>query len=174
MSVVPINCVFGSCQKMKHAKQVQAQRDRQVSLSALAFLFSELVQYQTIKICSASDLECGLEQIGRSVGTRVIELLSYRDRQIRRELSLIGILQVRHSIYLDIIVNGTQFISTTCWKALFGKPADSLERSTENDNECASLLFRHASDNQRMNRYGSRFSGIDEPICFCSESSGPT
>mmetsp|Transcript_7640 Transcript_7640/g.25129 ORF Transcript_7640/g.25129 Transcript_7640/m.25129 type:complete len:145 (-) Transcript_7640:456-890(-) len=144
---------------MKHAKQVQAQRDRQVSLSALAFLFSELVQYQTIKICSASDLECGLEQIGRSVGTRVIELLSYRDRQIRRELSLIGILQ---------------FISTTCWKALFGKPADSLERSTENDNECASLLFRHASDNQRMNRYGSRFSGIDEPICFCSESSGPT
>ena len=70
-------------------------RDRQVSLSALAFLFSELVQYQTIKIRSANDLEWELEQIGRTVGTRVIELLSYRDRQTRRELSVIGILQVR-------------------------------------------------------------------------------
>jgi hypothetical protein len=95
-------------------------RERQVSLSALAFLFSELVQYQTIKIRSANDLEWELEQIGRTIGTRVVELLSYRDRQTRRELSVIGILQ---------------FISTTCWKALLGKAADSLERSTENENE---------------------------------------
>jgi hypothetical protein len=70
-------------------------RERQVSLSALAFLFSELVQYQTIKIRSANDLEWELEQIGRTIGTRVVELLSYRDRQTRRELSVIGILQVR-------------------------------------------------------------------------------
>lgn len=101
-------------------KQVIAARDRQVSLSALALLFSELVQYQAIKIRCASDLECELEKIGRDVGTRVIELLTYRNRQIQRESSLIGILQ---------------FVSTTCWKALFGKAAESLERSTENENE---------------------------------------
>ena len=76
-------------------KQVIAARDRQVSLSALALLFSELVQYQAIKIRCASDLECELEKIGRDVGTRVIELLTYRNRQIQRESSLIGILQVR-------------------------------------------------------------------------------
>jgi len=67
-----------------------------------------------------NDLEWELEEIGRSVGTRVVELLSYRDRKTKRELSVIGILQ---------------FISTCCWKALFGKAADSLERSTENENE---------------------------------------
>lgn len=66
----------------------------QVALSAFAFLFSELVQYQTIKIRSVNDLEWELEEIGRSVGTRVVELLSYRDRKTKRELSVIGILQV--------------------------------------------------------------------------------
>ena len=34
----------------------------------------------------------------------------------------------------------TQFVSSTVWKALFNKVADSLERSTENEDECA---YRH-------------------------------
>lgn len=34
-----------------------------------------------------------------------------------------------------LIMRPIQFVSTTCWRVLFGKAADSLERSTENKNE---------------------------------------
>lgn len=48
------------------------------------------------------------------------ELLCHREKSGRRETRLLGMLQ---------------FIVSTCWKALFGKPADALERSTENEDE---------------------------------------
>jgi len=50
----------------------------------------------------------------------MLELLALRERQYRRETKLIGVLQ---------------FVSSTVWKALFNKVADSLERSTENEDE---------------------------------------
>lgn len=95
-------------------------KDRAISLSALALIFSELVQYQSIKICSAIDLELALERVGQTIGTKVLELLSYRESSSKRGDGVISILQ---------------FISSCCWKVLFGKVADSLERSTENENE---------------------------------------
>jgi len=61
-----------------------------------------------------------LEEAGYGVGHRVLELLAFRERQYRRETKLIGVLQ---------------FVSSTVWKALFNKVADSLERSTENEDE---------------------------------------
>jgi hypothetical protein len=57
-----------------------------------------------------------LEEAGYGVGHRLLELLAFRERQYRRESKLIGVLQ---------------FVSSTVWKALFNKVADSLERSTE-------------------------------------------
>lgn len=69
--------------------------DRAISLSALAFIFSELVQYQTIKICNANDLELALDRVGRTIGTKVLELLSYRERLTKREDGVISMLQVR-------------------------------------------------------------------------------
>lgn len=94
--------------------------DRAVSLSVLSLIFSEMVQYQTKKICNAIDFQLTLEHVGRTIGTRVLEMFCYRDRLTKREQGVISILQ---------------FISTSCWKVLFGKAADSLERSTENENE---------------------------------------
>lgn len=61
-----------------------------------------------------------MEEAGYGVGHRVLELLAFRERQYRRETKLIGVLQ---------------FVSSTVWKALFNKVADSLERSTENEDE---------------------------------------
>jgi hypothetical protein len=61
-----------------------------------------------------------LEEAGYGVGHRMLELLAFRERQYRRETKLIGVLQ---------------FVSSTVWKALFNKVADSLERSTENEDE---------------------------------------
>ena len=95
-------------------------REKQVALSAFALVFSELVQYQMTKIRSSAELETNLEKMGKDIGKRVLDALFYRERLTKRELTEVGILQ---------------FITTTCWKALWGKSADSLERSTERDDE---------------------------------------
>ena len=91
-----------------------------VSLSAFALLFSEVVQYLQQSVLSIADLERKLEIMGHRVGLQLLELVSHREKVAKRENRLIGILQ---------------FVSTNCWKAVFGKPADGLEKSTENDDE---------------------------------------
>ena len=75
---------------------------------------------QTTKIRSAAELETNLEKLGKDLGKRVLDALFHRDRLTKRELTEVGILQ---------------FISTTAWKALWGKAADSLERSTDREDE---------------------------------------
>lgn len=92
----------------------------EVSLSSFAFLFSEFVQYHQNRVSSISDLEKKLEKSGYSIGQRVIELISCRDRITKRETR---------------IVNMLQYVSNTVWRHLFNKPADNLERSTENEDE---------------------------------------
>ena len=102
-----------------------------VSLSMFAYLFSEMVQYYQNRVDSISELERRLESSGYTVGLRVLELLAIRGsgtnitrsgltNEYRRETKLMGILQ---------------FISTTVWKSLFHKAADSLERSIDHADE---------------------------------------
>ncbi|KNE69411.1 hypothetical protein AMAG_13775 [Allomyces macrogynus ATCC 38327] len=92
----------------------------QVSLSAFAFLFSELVQYSQKHVKGIQDLEKRLNLVGYRVGQRLLELLVFRDRGSKRDVKLL---------------NALLFINTNVWKALFGKPADSLEKSSEHDDE---------------------------------------
>ncbi|KAM7262121.1 hypothetical protein ACFE04_021198 [Oxalis oulophora] len=93
---------------------------QEVSLSAFALLFSELVQYNQTQVDNIAELERRLEDAGYAVGARVLELLCHRDKGNRRETRLLGILS---------------FIHSTVWKVLFGKVADSLEKGTEHDDE---------------------------------------
>ncbi|KAH7546199.1 hypothetical protein FEM48_Zijuj01G0175300 [Ziziphus jujuba var. spinosa] len=117
---------------------------QEVSLSAFAFLFSELVQYNQTQVDNISELERRLEDAGYAVGARVLELLCHRDKGNRRETRLLGILS---------------FVHSTVWKVLFGKllppftfcyldfgnfsrdclqvleVADSLEKGTEHEDE---------------------------------------
>ncbi|XP_042004404.1 trafficking protein particle complex subunit 5-like [Salvia splendens] len=93
---------------------------QEVSLSAFAFLFSELVQYNQIQVDNIAELERRLEDAGYAVGARVLELLCHREKGNRRETRLLGILS---------------FIHSTVWKVLFGKVADSLEKGTEHEDE---------------------------------------
>lgn len=62
-----------------------------------------------------------LNEFGYRVGLRMLELLVWRDRNPKRETRMLSILY---------------FIHTALWKGLFGKQADSLEKSTENEDEC--------------------------------------
>jgi hypothetical protein len=84
----------------------------EVSLSAFAFLFSEIVQYHRTRASSVAELENKLSEAGQGVGSRMLEVLACRDKSNRRENRLQGILQ---------------FINTNVWRSLFGKSADSLE-----------------------------------------------
>ncbi|KAG1366610.1 hypothetical protein COCNU_13G004000 [Cocos nucifera] len=53
---------------------------QEVSLSAFAFLFSELVQYNQTRVDNIAELERRLEDAGYAVGARVLELLCHREK----------------------------------------------------------------------------------------------
>jgi trafficking protein particle complex subunit 5 len=57
--------------------------DVQVSLSAFAYLYSELVQYHQNRVDSIGELERRLESSGYQVGLKVLELITYRNREVR-------------------------------------------------------------------------------------------
>ena len=89
-------------------------------MSAFGFLISEMVQHYQARVTSIDALERRLEETGYTVGLRVLELQSLRERGSKRRTRLLQILQ---------------WVSSDVWRSLFGKTADSLERSTENADE---------------------------------------
>ena len=72
-------------------------------------------------------LLCRLEDAGYGVGLRLLEVLSYRERNSRREIRLLEMLK---------------FIHTSLWKCLFGRQAKELEQS--NAVSPKQSLFKHA------------------------------
>jgi len=108
---------------MIYDRNLNKSRMAQVSLSAYAFLLSEIVQYTQKRVSGIGDLERRLSTIGYRIGLRVSELLVWRNdptKNPKREIKLIQVLM---------------FIHTQVWKAVFGKPADALERGLEKDDE---------------------------------------
>ncbi|GES86694.1 TRAPP complex subunit trs31 [Rhizophagus clarus] len=101
-------------------RNLNKTKGAEVGLGAFAFLFSEMLQYAQKRVHGIQDLETKLNDFGYRVGTRLLELIVWRDKNSKRETRVLGILY---------------FIHTTVWKTLFGKQADTLEKSTENENE---------------------------------------
>jgi len=83
----------------------------------------------------------------------VSELLVWRNdptKNPKREIKLIQVLM---------------FIHTQVWKAVFGKPADALERGLEKDDECRP--FRHFTDDANISNPGAHVSDMiidNDPI----------
>jgi hypothetical protein len=92
----------------------------EVSHSAFAYLFAEMVQYCQSNVESTQELEKKLADCGYGIGLRFLELLSVREKGGKREKSLISMLQ---------------YIHNTAWKSWFGKQADGLEKSTDRNDE---------------------------------------
>ncbi|KAK9816644.1 hypothetical protein WJX72_003250 [[Myrmecia] bisecta] len=92
----------------------------EVSLSAFAFFFSELVQYCQTKVSNVGELERRLEDVGYGVGIRLLELLCLRERNSKRDTRLLDTLK---------------FVHSTLWKYLFGRQAKDLEQSNTADDE---------------------------------------
>ncbi|KAK2461730.1 hypothetical protein APHAL10511_006193 [Amanita phalloides] len=105
-------------------RNLNKSRSAEVSGSAFAFLFSEVVQYTQKRVSGINDLERRLNTLGYRVGTRVLELIVWRaessSKAPKREIRLLPALM---------------YIHTQIWKAVFGKPADAIEKSVENADE---------------------------------------
>ncbi|XP_062474502.1 trafficking protein particle complex subunit 5 [Pezoporus occidentalis] len=88
----------------------------EVTLSAFALLFSELVQYSQSRVYSVGELQTRLAHLGHQVGARVLDALVAREKSGRRETKVLHILL---------------FVKGPLWKALFGKEADKLEQAND-------------------------------------------
>lgn len=73
------------------------------------------------------DLEKELFELGKPVGMRVLELCQYREK---------GSSSACNNAKREIkIVNMLHFVNNQIWKTLFGRPADGLEQSVDDDDE---------------------------------------
>ena len=61
-----------------------------------------------------------LDRVGYDVGIRILELLSYRERSMKRHLEVLDILKYIHSV---------------AWPYMFGKKADDLQQANAADDE---------------------------------------
>jgi len=92
----------------------------EVHLSSFALLFSEIIQYCQNRSNSVADLQAKLSDLGKQVGIKVIDLIILREKNYKRETKLL---------------NTLLFIRSTVWKTLFGKEADKLEHSTDDQRQ---------------------------------------
>lgn len=99
---------------------------QQISLSAFAFIFSELVQYCEHRVQLVSELQTKLSELGYSVGQRVVDTMLIREKNFKRETRLINMLI---------------FIRSKVWITLFGKEADKLEQANDDKNTCKKPKF---------------------------------
>ncbi|KAG1828629.1 NO signaling/Golgi transport ligand-binding domain-containing protein [Suillus variegatus] len=128
-------------------RNLNKTRTSEVSASAFAFLFSEVVQYTQKRVSGINDLErrcvypalllCSLNvaslrlnTLGYRAGTRVLELMVWRaessSKAPKREIRFLPALMSIH---------------TQVWRAVFGRPADAIEKSVENEDECMITPF---------------------------------
>ncbi|CAB1341975.1 unnamed protein product [Coregonus sp. 'balchen'] len=80
----------------------------EVSVSAFALLFSEMVQYCQSRVYSVSELQQRLADMGQSVGASMLDVLVLREKNGKRETKVLNIL-------------------------LFVKEADKLEQANDDD-----------------------------------------
>jgi hypothetical protein len=105
-------------------RNLNKTRITEVSGAAFTFLFSEMVQYTQKRVSGINDLERRLNTLGYRIGTRVLELMVWRaeaaSKAPKREIRFLPALMSIH---------------TQVWRAVFGKPADAIEKSVENADE---------------------------------------
>jgi hypothetical protein len=99
---------------------LQARRSQSVHFSLYALLFAEVISHFQNRVSSITELEEQLLDLGHEVGRRLLELVWIREKYNRREIELLGALR---------------FTTTSVWRFLFGKVADSLERVKDKENE---------------------------------------
>ncbi|KAI0321000.1 NO signaling/Golgi transport ligand-binding domain-containing protein [Amylostereum chailletii] len=117
-------------------RPLNKSRTAEVSASSFAFLFSEVVQYTQKRVNGINDLERRLNTLGYRLGTRVLELMIWRaeasSKTPKREIRFLPALMSIH---------------TNVWKAVFGKPADAIEKISPIPGFCLSWIPDMIIDN---------------------------
>jgi len=90
----------------------------EISLNAYALLFAELVQYCQNRVLSVNELKTRLNEMGRHVGERLLDMIYVRDKNWKRETRLLNMLLL---------------VKNQIWKQLFGKEADRLEAANDDE-----------------------------------------
>ena len=71
-----------------------------------------------------------LNTLGYRIGTRVLELMAWRNESASKAPK-------RETRFLPALMS----IHTHVWRAVFGKPADAIEKSVENADECTTFTL---------------------------------
>ncbi|KAA6408486.1 MAG: TRAPP I complex [Lasallia pustulata] len=111
-----------SNRKTIYDRHLNRTRTSELSRASFAYLFSEIVTYAQRRVTGIQDLERRLSAQASPLGPRLLPLLLYRSppRSTPRPHRILALLT---------------FITQPLWRHLFARPADSLEKSTANDNE---------------------------------------
>lgn len=109
-------------QNSVYERNVNSKKTNEISLSTLAFLFCEIVNWAHEKSRGIPDLESRLNGLGYQVGQRYLELVKLREglKHGKRETKILEILQFIHGPF---------------WQAVFGKTANELEKSQDMHDE---------------------------------------
>ncbi len=111
---------------MKKAKENpyfdRAFRKQDIPITAFSFLFSEMIQYMTAKSSEEKeiDLEEKLSSLGYPIGEKILEYCCARNKIQKRETRLNNMLL---------------FIHNKVWEMLFGRQANGLQKSSEDEEE---------------------------------------
>lgn len=89
------------------------------SLSSMAFLLSELVQYDTARCTSHDELVSRLMNAGFEVGQRAIEILNYRKEKMNINTRAMTVLEA------------VKQVSSSLWPYLFNKIPDLLQQDDQ-------------------------------------------
>lgn len=120
-------------------EQSLASKNKEISLSAYAFLFQEMVSTQRDFSENLQEVESKLNALGYNIGLRLTELLNFRD-SIPNKASTAATENIASGItslkrrQLKILET-LQYIHSTVWQYLFSKPSDDLVKSSERNNE---------------------------------------
>lgn len=92
----------------------------EVNRDAYLVLFSELVGYCRNRVETVTGLETKLAELGYQIGRRSLDLIAARERETKREVRLLNVLNM---------------VVVKVWKFLFNKQADSLKKVRDSEDE---------------------------------------
>lgn len=158
---------YSSTKRTIYDHNLNRTRNAELSRASFAYLFGEMITYAQRRVTGITDLEKRLNVQGYPLGLKLLDLLLYRSPTPFSSTSAAAN-NLRPTSILPLL----QFISTTLWKQLFGRPADALERSQDNKDEYMitdndPIVNTYISVPKEMNQLNcaAYVAGIIEGVC---------
>ncbi|KAJ9604306.1 Trafficking protein particle complex subunit 31 [Cladophialophora chaetospira] len=159
---------YPSTRKTIYDRNLNRSRNAELSRSAFAYLFMEMVAYAHKRVKGIQDFEKRLNEQGYPLGVKLLDLLLYRGSAVAQS-SESKRSDVTRPLRLLPLLN---LLTTKLYPLLFSRPADSLEQSTTNPGEYmiidnTPLTNQYISVPKEMNQLSvaAYIAGIIEGLC---------